>query len=170
MRRGINACDIQAIAKTGFGSLDSARYLLLRVNDRDAARRWLHMLAPTSIAGLKEHPAEICQIAFSATGLLALGVAKSTVCRFAPEFVEGIAHSESRSRRLGDTGENAPANWRWGVGDKEPHVLLMLFSSAAKIETLADFMLSEALNAGLSEIDVLSDSDMGEVEPFGFRD
>jgi hypothetical protein len=29
----------------------------------------------------------------------------------------------------------------------------------------ADFMLNEALNAGLSEIDVLSDSDMDKVEP-----
>ena len=171
MRREINASDIQAIAKSGFDKVKAARYLLLRVTERDTARHWLRSLAPASVAQLPaEDGQQICQIAFTATGMLALGVRCDVVKRFSPEFVEGMTKNNNRSRRLGDTGENAPANWRWGVGDKEPHVLLMLFSSTAKIEAFADSMLNEALNAGLSEIDVLSDSDMDNVEPFGFHD
>src|SRR5690242_8408370 len=171
MRREIDASDIQAIARSGFGSLKAARYLLLRVAERDTARQWLHSLAPASVAQLPfKDEQQICQIAFTAAGLRALGVGCDVVKRFSPEFVEGIANNENRSRRLGDIGENAPARWRWGTGEREPHVLLMLFSSGAEAGTFADFILNEALNAGLSEIEVLSDSDMGGLEPFGFHD
>jgi len=171
IRREIDADDIQAIARAGFGSLNAARYVLLRVTGADSAREWLRSVAPASMTQLPaERGQEICQIAFTAAGLRALGVKCDIVKRFAPEFVEGMAGNENRSLRLGDTGANAPANWSWGVGDKEPHVLLMLFSDATKIEAFADWMMSEALAAGLSRIEVLSDTDMDNVEPFGFRD
>ena len=171
IRREIDADDIQAIARAGFGSFNAARYMLLRIAEVDIAREWLRSVAPASVAQLPaEHGQEICQIAFTAAGLRALGVKSDIVKRFAPEFVEGMAGNENRSLRLGDTGANAPANWSWGVGDKEPHVLLMLFSDATKIEVFADWMMSEALAAGLSMIEVLSDTDMDNVEPFGFRD
>jgi len=39
MRREINPDDIQAIARTAFGSFKSARYMLLRVVEPVAARQ-----------------------------------------------------------------------------------------------------------------------------------
>ena len=73
MRSEIDAGDIQAIAKTAFGSLNGARYLLLRVVDPGAARRWLASLAPTSVARLfdkaNNDTTEICQIALTASVL-----------------------------------------------------------------------------------------------------
>jgi deferrochelatase/peroxidase EfeB len=172
MRREIDAADIQAIARTAFGSYKSARYLLLRVVEPVAARQWLRGLTLASLErmSLKELPPEITQIALTAAGLRALGVKNTIVELFAPEFVEGMASNDNRSRRLGDTGTNSPTNWCWGVGEKEPHILLMLFSSAVQIEAFATRMQKQALDAGLSAIDILSDSDMDKLEPFGFRD
>jgi deferrochelatase/peroxidase EfeB len=168
-RRDIDTSDIQAIVKTAFGSLNAASYMLLRVVEPSAARQWLRALAPASVAN--GHVDEAYQIAFTAAGLRELGVGEKTMDGFSPEFVEGMAGNENRSRRLGDIGENAPQKWNWGVGDREPHVLLMLLASDAKrLEALVDSMLEQALGAGLSKIDVLATSDMKGLEPFGFVD
>jgi deferrochelatase/peroxidase EfeB len=171
MRREINPDDIQAIARTAFGSFKSARYMLLRVVEPVAARQWLRGLGPASLAQLPlKDDAEISQIALTAAGLREIGVKDAIVEQFAPEFVEGMANNDNRSRRLGDTGANAPMNWYWGVGEKEPHILLMLFSSAAQIDAFTARMQEQALAAGLSKIAILSDSDMDNTEPFGFVD
>jgi deferrochelatase/peroxidase EfeB len=174
MRSEIDAGDIQAIAKTAFGSLNGARYLLLRVVDPGAARRWLASLAPTSVARLfdkaNNDTTEICQIALTAAGLRALGIRDDILVQFSPEFVEGMAGSENRSRQLGDIGANGPEQWEWGAGEKEPHLLLMLFSMADRSEAFAARMRDKVKDSGLSEILVLADSDMGGHEPFGFVD
>jgi deferrochelatase/peroxidase EfeB len=172
MRREIDASDIQAIARSAFDLLKAARYVLLRVVEPNAARQWLRSLAPASVAllPLKDNAAEISQIAFTAEGLKALGVEPSILQQFAPEFVDGMAKNDNRSRRLGDTGANAPTHWCWGVGENEPHILLMLFSSVDQIEPFATRMQQQAQAAGLSAIKVLSDTDMEHREPFGFAD
>jgi deferrochelatase/peroxidase EfeB len=180
-RRDIDTSDIQAIVKTAFGSLNAASYMLLRVVEPHAARQWLRNLTPTrlkrpedlknDIDSENEDAEDTYQIAFTASGLLALDVDKAIVERFSPEFVEGMAGDENRSRRLGDIEENDPKKWSWGVGDREPHVLLILLASDAKrLEVLVDSMLEQALGAGLSKIDVLATSDMKGLEPFGFVD
>jgi deferrochelatase/peroxidase EfeB len=180
-RRDIDTSDIQAIVKTGFGSLTAASYMLLRVVEPSAARQWLRALAPASIKrpdevkktidGENRNGDEAYQIAFTAAGLQKLGADEKIMAGFSPEFVEGMAGDKNRSRRLGDIGENDPQKWSWGVGDREPHVLLILLASDAKrLEALVDSMLEQALDAGLSKIDVLATSDMHGHEPFGFVD
>jgi deferrochelatase/peroxidase EfeB len=173
--RSLGISDTQAIAWTGFGSLSGASYVHLRVVEPRSARQWLRSLCPTSVAdlgvdGVKKHVDEGMQIAFTAPGLRALGVDEAIVQRFSPEFVEGMASDENRSRRLGDTGANAPANWDWGVGEKEPHVLLIVVASAERMDALVAKMQGQAEAAGLSSIAILRTSDMGDVEPFGFVD
>ena len=170
IRRDIETGDIQAIARSGFATLTAARYMLLRVTEADSARQWLGSLAPASVADLLAGVQEkICQIAFTAAGLQALGVDSGILNRFSPEFVEGMAGNDNRSLRLGDIEANDPKKWNWGFGDKEPHVLLMLFSNPDEIEAFANWMLSDALAAGFSKVEVLSDTDMDEFEPFGFQ-
>jgi deferrochelatase/peroxidase EfeB len=183
IRPEVDKSDVQAIAWTAFGSLKGASYMLLRVIEPHAARQWLRGLAPTNlhdlsvddakknVDGVKKNGGETYQIAFTAAGLLALGIDETIVKRFSPEFVEGMASDENRSRRLGDTGANAPTNWSWGVGDKEPHILLILLSSdAERLGAFAAKMLELAEASGLSKIDILPTSDMDDVEPFGFSD
>lgn len=180
-RRDIDTSDIQAIAKTGFVSLKAASYMLLRVGESDAARRWLRDLAPACLAKPadvkktveieEKNRVDTYQIAFTAAGLRKLGVDESIMQRFSPEFVEGMAGDANRSLRLGDICENAPEKWLWGVGDKEPHILLILLAKDdARLAALVDEMLQQAEGAGLSKIDILPTSDMGGLEPFGFAD
>src|SRR4051794_21224349 len=121
-RLDIDRADIQALVYSAFGSLSGASYLLLRVTDPPSARRWLGALEIASVDDLRSHRSEVTQIAVTAAGLRALGVAEPTVQRFNPEFIEGMAGNPNRSQRLGDTGSNAPDKWVWGVGDSEPHV------------------------------------------------
>ena len=174
-RRDVDSADIQAIAKTAFGSLTGTSYLLLRVADARAARTWLSGLRPTSLAdlapdGVPAQIAEATQVAFTAAGLRALGVEEAIVQQFGPEFVEGLAGSANRSQRLGDIGANAPANWRWGVGGREPHILLMLFAKPDSVGALERTTREAAERSGLTIVDVLPTSHMGGVEPFGFVD
>ena len=174
-RADVDRADIQAIARTAFGSLTGASYVLLRVADARAARAWLGGLWPTSLAdlslgGVRAHLVEATQVAITAAGLTALGVDESIVERFGPEFVEGMARSENRSRRLGDIGANAPANWRWGVGDREPHILLMLFAERDRLAAIEAETRAAAERGGLTTLDVRPTSDMGDREPFGFAD
>jgi len=164
--------DVQAIVDRGFGSLAGARFLLLRVVDGAAARQWLASLAFASLAQAKTQRLDrVRQVAFTAAGLGALGMPPADIAGFAPEFVDGLAGNPSRSRRLGDTGPNAPEHWLWGgAAETEPHILLMLLASADDIaafeaETLAampaaacTLLLANASNGTLGR------------EPFGFAD
>jgi deferrochelatase/peroxidase EfeB len=170
-RRDLDRADIQALAYTGFSSLTGAAYLLLRVTEAPAARRWLGSLKIASLADLasvKVH--ETAQVAMTASGLRELGVDNHVLGGFGPEFVEGMTGSPNRSQRLGDIGPNAPAGWRWGVGDREPHVLLMLFSTSDRIAAFEAEQRASAQAHGLAMIEALDTSDMGGIEPFGFAD
>src|SRR6516162_4539534 len=174
-RADVDKADIQAITYTAFAPLTGASYLLLRVADAPAARRWLGGLEPARLADLSPGGAraaisEARQVAITAAGLRALGMDEAIVQRFSPEFVEGIAGSANRSQRLGDIGANAPEKWRWGVGDREPHVLLMLFAAPERIAAFLSEAGAAAERSGFATIDVLPTSDMGGVEPFGFVD
>ncbi|MGH6893585.1 MAG: Dyp-type peroxidase, partial [Dongiaceae bacterium] len=113
---------------------------------------------------------EAVQVGLTAAGLRALGHDRKLVEEFAPEFTVGLADDASRSRRLGDIGENAPSHWDWGAGPNEPHVLLMAFAAHDRVETLALRLRGEAAAAGLARIRELRTGDMNGREPFGFMD
>ena len=169
-RHEVDRADVQALAYTAFGSLTGAAYLLLRIADPPAARRWLGAIKVTSVDDLRCRPLEATQVAVTAAGLRALDVAEPIIHRFNAEFVEGMAGNPNRSQRLGDIGSNAPDKWAWGVRDREPHVLLMLFSTPERVAGLEREQREAAEQSGLVTITVLPTSDMGGVEPFGFRD
>ncbi len=170
-RRDVDRPDIQALAYTAFGSLTGAAYLLLRVVDAPAARRFLGALRLASVADLEQASlAEATQCALTAAGLRALGVTEAVVQRFDPEFVEGMAGDPNRSLRLGDTGANAPERWAWGVGNREPHVVLMLFADPARLSDLERATRDTAEQSGFAVIGALPTTDMGGIEPFGFTD
>ena len=170
-RRDVDRPDIQAFAYTAFGSLTGAAYLLLRVVDPSAARRFLGALSLASVADLERATlAEATQCAITAAGLRALGVAEAVVQRFDPEFVEGMAGDPNRSLRLGDIGANAPERWAWGAGAREPHVVVMLFADPAQLDDLERAAREAAGQSGFAVIETLPTTDMGGIEPFGFTD
>ncbi len=170
-RRDIDRSDIQALAYTGFGSLRGASYLLFRVVDPPAARRFLGGLAIASVADIeRDRLPEAAQCAVTAAGLRALGAPDSVLQRFNPEFVEGMAGNPNRSRRLGDIGANAPDTWGWGLGEREPHLLIALFAGPDRIGEFEHATRQAAERSGLACIETLQTSELGEGEPFGFAD
>lgn len=161
--------DIQALVRTGFGSLDGASFLLLRVTDAAAARGWIAGHPPISAAGLSGgHATTAHQIAVSAPGLSALGIDLAGTAGFAPEFLQGMSVDPGRSIRLGDVGANAPEHWRWGKAGEEPHLLLMLYAGRDMLPAFEAEM--EAGLAGLAVIARLNATGNPATEPFGFAD
>lgn len=168
-----DARDTQALVKTGFDKLGCS-LLLLRIEQAASARIWLRgqigNVANMGQVGHNKPPIEqTLQIALSAAGLKALGC-QDALDQFAPEFTTSLADTPNRSQRLGDIASNAPENWLWGVGEREPHVLLMVFAGKDQITTASADLQSAALASGLSLVQSLSTSDMNGFEPFGFKD
>jgi Dyp-type peroxidase family len=162
--------DIQALVRSGFGSLAGACFLLLRVTDADAARAWLAAVRPTSIADLAAgHVTEVVQIALSEPGLRALGLDDEAFAGFSPEFRQGMAGDRGRSLRLGDVGANAPEHWRWGAPDKEPHALVLLYAEPDRIAALRASTEASAAK-GFEVLTTLETGGKLGREPFGFAD
>jgi deferrochelatase/peroxidase EfeB len=167
--RGVDFGDVQGLVRFGHGRMKSASYALLRVRSREAARAWLASAPVTSATATTPPPSTAVQIAFTADGLEALGVPKAVRAAFSPEFLGGMAE-ESRSRRLGDVGENAPSRWEWGFASLVPHVLVMLFAEPGRLEGLVRSVTGGAWNEGFEELRWLESPDLRPAEPFGFAD
>src|SRR5437870_13042116 len=94
--------DIQGLLRSGYGNLREACYLLLRVVDPAAAGAWL-AAAPVTTAA-ERAASRVLQVALTAGGMRALGVAEDAIASFSAEFLSGMTGEEGRSRRLGDVG------------------------------------------------------------------
>jgi Dyp-type peroxidase family len=169
MSRMAEAADVQGLVRGGYPGLAEAVFVLLRVTDARAARRWLASVRVTTAADLDSHVTTAVQIAVSAQGLRALGVSSDLIAGFSAEFLSGIAGDTQRSRRLGDVGANAPEHWIWG-GAATPDVLLALYAEAGKLAALRDSVVTDDALACFAIVAELPTSDMGGREPFGFID
>ncbi|HTW27644.1 MAG TPA: hypothetical protein VME92_10990 [Acetobacteraceae bacterium] len=162
--------DIQALLRSGFGSLTEAEFLLLRIADRAAARAWLAAAPVTSVADLATRVPVATQIALTAEGMRALGVPEAALAGFADPFLSGMAGDAARSRRLGDTGTDAPESWDWGHAAGMPHVLLLLYAEPGQLARHRATVLPDAQRAGFEAPSSLGTTNMGGREPFGFAD
>src|SRR3954449_3380338 len=115
----VDYADVQGLVRFGYGHMTSASYALLRIKNADAAKAWLGSAPITTAVEQKPPPNTALNIAFTARGLRALGIPESIIAGFSHEFRGGIGE-ESRSRQLGDVEKNAPSNWTWGSGGREP--------------------------------------------------
>ena len=122
--------DIQGLVVSGYAHMTRASYLLLRVPDGGAgpAREWLGQLAKRVTVSTGREGTRCLNVALTAAGLTALGVADTDLRTFPPPFREGMA-APHRRNILGDVGPNDPEGWEWG-GPRQPavHVLLMVFA------------------------------------------
>src|SRR5688572_5986135 len=106
--------DLQGLLRFGYGKLTDTCFMLLNITNVDLAKQWLRTAPVNSATATDPPPGTALQIAFSVEGLRALGLKESVVEGFSDEFIIGMAGDESRSRRLGDVGSNAPQRWKWG--------------------------------------------------------
>lgn len=131
--------DVQGLVLRGYGTLPYALYFLLRIDDVEQAKASFGRIAHDATPATVKPDARALHIALTAAGLRKIGVPEETMRNFSPPFREGMVESH-RTRILGDTGPNAPENWRWGSTEENtPHALVMLFAATeADVEAYAD--------------------------------
>ncbi len=165
--------DIQGLVLRGFGKLTAARFLLLRVEDANEARTYLQDLH-TRITTATTAPTTVAlQIAFTASGLDALGMHPKVLETFSREFIEGMDQKD-RADALGDRERNDPSKWDWGQRDADPakriDAMLMIYALEPLLET---HVASEvgALSPGFAVVqEQHTVSLLDDKEHFGWRD
>jgi Dyp-type peroxidase family len=165
----VDYADVQGLVRFGYGHMTSASYVLVRIKNADAAKAWLRSASITTAVEQKPPPNTALNIAFTAPGLRALGIPESIIAGFSHEFRGGIAE-ESRSRQLGDIGKNAPSNWIWGSGGREPHAVIMFFAEQDQLDPFIQRTRTQSWGDGFEEIASLGTSNLDGDEPFGFAD
>ncbi len=170
--------DMQGLVASAYPHLPHAAYLLLVIERPADVRRWLAGVvdrvttaldSPKTRRDRRDPPGNV-NVAFTYSGLDALCGGSSN---FSDAFVEGMHGREHRSRLLGDVGENAPAQWRWG-GTEEARVDILLMVFARTRAALDEALANVAPPPGAARaVDAQSAAlfDGGDRhEHFGFRD
>lgn len=179
--------DIQGLILSGYGKKPAARYAMFEITDAEAARAWLGRLLHTLQFGgfrgtRRREPPFLgdlcCNIAFTHAGLRALALHELALAGFSLPFQEGMAEA-SRARRLGDDGESAPSNWRWGGPNQALHGVLAVFAGDGDAEPedwvrIQEFITAQLCRAHgthtLTVLDTVASNRMRRREHFGFRD
>lgn len=164
--------DLQGLVRFGYRKLTSASYALLRVKDAATARSWLRSARVSNAVAVPKPvppPATALHVAFTSSGLEALGLPGNVLDAFSHEFRGGMAQ-ESRARQLGDIGRNAPQHWDWGGPAGEPHVLVMFFALPGQLQSFIASSTGNTWCEAFEETRWLATADHGDAEPFGFAD
>jgi deferrochelatase/peroxidase EfeB len=168
-RSEVDYGDIQGLVRFGYRRMKEARYALVRVRSVAAARAWLLSAPIASAATIQPPPVTALHVAFTAPGLEALGVPAAVLTGFSHEFRAGMTEP-SRSRRLGDEGNNAPSQWEWGGSSGVPHLAIMFFAEPGLLDGFVQRSAGSAWKDAFEVMRWLETEDIGEVEPFGFAD
>jgi len=169
--------DIQHILLTRTPAL-TGRYEFLTFESAAGGRAWLTEMLPlaqsaTDVRGTVDASKRWVTLAFTWTGLRALGVDDESLATFPDEFREGMA---ARADILGDTGAAAPEHWLGGLADDALHAIVILFArdEAERVRCVAEH---DALLARCDGVRSLSYLDLNASPPFnyahdhfGFRD
>jgi deferrochelatase/peroxidase EfeB len=165
-----DAVDTQGLVRAGYGTLPEACFLLLRIADAPAARAWLASAPVTSMADLDTPQVRALNLALTSDGMAALGLGETVLSGFSAPFLSGMAGDGGRSRRLGDTGANAPQNWRWGVGAAAPHLVLLAYATEGGLAAWRAELTAPPFNTAFTELEPLPTARLDQREPFGFVD
>jgi Dyp-type peroxidase family len=160
--------DIQHLLLTRPPAL-TARYEFLSFGNAAGGRAWLAGLqkAVQSAAAARasvESDNRWVSVAFTWTGLRALGVDEASLATFPEEFRQGMA---ARSSILGDTGRNHPDHWVGGLAQPDLHAMVILFARDA-VERERCRAEHEDLVAESEGVEVLSTLDLEAIPPFGY--
>ncbi|MBN7795978.1 Dyp-type peroxidase [Parahaliea mediterranea] len=166
----VEYADMQGLLRFSHAHLAGCRLLLLRVREPRQARRWLARVPVLSAEKSPRLPRHAVQLALTAAGLTALGLPADVLAAFPEPFLGGVAGDANRSRRLGDTGANAPQHWRWGGAGPEAHLLLMLYAAPGDLDTWENEVVGEGFDTAFEVLHRPPDSRMSRTEPFGFAD
>src|SRR5262245_57829915 len=106
----------------------AARYGFLTFRDPTQARAYLAGLldrigTAASVAPAAELDSRWVTVAFTWSGLRALGVDEASLATFPEEFRQGMA---ARAAVLGDRGANHPDNWVGQLASPDLHAIVIL--------------------------------------------
>jgi Dyp-type peroxidase family len=167
--------DIQSIVFGGLGFMRFGTCLLFQLSeDRGAAQDWLRQLLP-DIAFNDGHRLQRDAVIIAAVGphaLIKLNLPEACVMQFPAAYLDGMA-APDRARILGDVGDNAAGQWRWGR--ETPDVALLVYGTSPEaVAQLRDRITKEAVQHGharLYQIDLKEIPENKKTEePFGFVD
>jgi Dyp-type peroxidase family len=121
--------DIQHILLTRTPAI-TGRYEFLTFDHSAGGRAWLSELldrvqSAADTRATMDETRRWVTLAFTWTGLRALGVPEESLATFPDEFREGMA---ARADILGDTGANHPDNWVGGLASDDLHAIAILFA------------------------------------------
>src|SRR5690348_16372037 len=121
--------DIQHILLTRTPAM-TGRYEFLSFDNPAGGRAWLSELIPVvesaaSASSTMDDTQRWVTLAFTWTGLRALGVPEESLTTFPEAFRQGMA---ARADILGDTGLNHPDNWVGGLASDDVHAIAILFA------------------------------------------
>ena len=128
MNKPIDFRDIQRLILGWGKKRPLARFDLLRIVDRDAARDWIAQSLHSVGRGHHVPSWVTLSFAFTYAGLLKLGLRARELKGFTAPFREGMT-AEHRSRALGDQDASPPGGWSWGHGHMAVDILQMRFRS-----------------------------------------
>ena len=160
--------DIQSILLTRVPAL-TGRYEFLSFRNAAGGRRWLSAIAD-KVQSAAATRASVDQdkrwvtVAFTWSGLRALGVDEVSLATFPEEFKQGMV---ARAEVLGDTGENHPDNWLGGLARPDLHAIAILFArdAAERERCQAEH---DKLVARCEGVEVLSTLDLEATPPFDY--
>jgi len=169
--------DIQHIVLTRVPAV-TGRYEFLSFREFSQGRGWLAGIidkvesAQAASAGV-ETARRWVSVAFTWTGLRALGLDETSLASFPEEFRQGMA---ARWQVLGDTGANHPDRWIKGFSDPDLHAIVILFARdvAERQRSTQEHQAHLARTLGVT---VLSSLDLDAIpgfdyarDHFGYRD
>jgi Dyp-type peroxidase family len=145
----------------------AARYAFLAFREASAGRRWLAGLIDKVGCGKSAPLAEApdsrwVTIAFTWSGLRALGVDEPSLATFPEEFRQGMA---ARAEVLGDTGANHPDRWVDGLAGPRLHAIVILFARdvAERERCVAEY---DKYASALTGVELVSTLDLEATPPF----
>ena len=169
--------DIQHILLTRTPAI-TGRYEFLTFDTAEGGRAWLAELATlvqsaADVDATMEESDRWITLAFTWTGLRALGVPEESLATFPDAFREGMP---ARADILGDVGESAPEHWVGGLAGDDLHAIAILFSRNDE-QCVSSLQQHDALLARTDGVRSLSHLDLNATPPFnyahdhfGFRD
>jgi Dyp-type peroxidase family len=147
----------------------AARYAFLAFREASAGRRWLAGLIDKVGCGKSAPLTEVpdsrwVTIAFTWSGLRALGVNEPSLATFPEEFRQGMA---ARAEVLGDTGVNHPDRWVDGLAGAGLHAIVILFARdvAERERCVAEY---DKYASALTGVELVSTLDLEATPPFDY--
>jgi Dyp-type peroxidase family len=112
-------------------AMNTARFLFIHFEDAAAGRTWLGELVPSVTTAEPRATIDAkrptLNLAFTSTGLAALGLPADRLATFSQEFVDGMA---AHAGDLGDTGTNRPDHWDpWWAG-RQVHAMVAVHAQS----------------------------------------